>query len=190
MPMMSVLSRLSSPRRGELLLERLKSEQPGYNSLYIEGLAASHCRAAIPAMEAIYKTRNDITSRLALNALGKPPLSLETEKTPDESPAARKGLRTEKGQLAMALLKAMLNQCDEFKADMKIQSVELNNSPILSINGSYPKQNLGWKFRVQELRDNRAIISFCRDGVGFQGRLEKLNGRWLTTRWRQEIIYD
>jgi len=73
--------------------------------------------------------------------------------------------------------------------------VNTDSSNSMILDGTYPlssstKPHGYWTFEVPVLRSDRAMIRYsfvcgklCSEG--WLGKLTKLNGRWLVTRWRQ-----
>lgn len=88
----------------------------------------------------------------------------------------------------MTLLRAVLNQCEQYKNGVRIRAVDLENT--MTIYGNYINpQNLkypggSWVFEVLLLRSDRALIRFHVVGEGYIGKLQKLDGNWVATRWR------
>jgi hypothetical protein len=194
-----VLSQISSPERDEALLKYLKNSP--YSTEIIEALGASNCQAAAPIIEQIASRPNiphemRVATRIALNALGRPPASPEQEKDLIIAPSVRKALQTEKAKEALALLRAVLYQCDQYQAGMELKSVDVDSSDSMILEGivcrapQCGKPSQSWRFEVPVLRADRALIRFsyvcgrlC--GEGYFGKLKNLEGRWAVTKWQR-----
>jgi hypothetical protein len=199
--LLAVLSQIPSPERDKALLAALQNGISGLPDYPIEILAASNCQAAIPIIKQI---ANDpvrigstrLTANIALNALGQPQTSPEQEEPLIAiDPSIRKLLENEKGSQVIELLRAVLYQCRTSSTGSQIHSVNTDSSNSMILDGTYPlssstKPHGYWTFEVPVLRSDRAMIRYsfvcgklCSEG--WLGKLTKLNGRWLVTRWRQ-----
>ncbi len=195
-----ILSRISSPERDEALLSALKYKTHDFPEFIIRALAATRTQAAAPIFEQLATSAGTepqirIAARVGLNALGKP-LIAAPENDLSAIPSVQSLLETEKGNQAKALLRAVLNQCDQYEEGMQIQSVDLDSSSTVVLWGRYGKRTkfgstASWTFEIPVMRSDRSLARLYVPeekipGEGYLAWLKKQDGRWLVTKWQPD----
>jgi hypothetical protein len=201
--LIAAMKRIVSPIRDRALLIALQDMLGGKRNSYNLGaicsaLAQSNCQAAVPLIEQATNTSDGRTrsaAMVALNALGKPPVTPEPELHIKVKRALHKAFEKPKAKQAIALLAAILVQWDSYLPEMQFSVEDVRVSDMIVFTGLFGRKlhNWGWMLEVPVLHEDRAFVRFsyicgrlC--GEGFLVKLRKLNDRWLVTNWETQFI--